>query len=262
MQRKILFFDIDGTLVSFHTHRIPQSAVDAIARAHAEGHIVVIATGRPMSIINNLGPLQERALIDGYITMNGALVTVGDRVLHSSVIDPVEVKAMAEVCRSNNYPCIFVGANDMRVAQPDEEVRHVFREYLNVEHIDPIDITHGADRPIYQLTPFFNAVEQKSIEPLLPGCEFNRWYPTFVDVTARGCTKALGMDVMLRHFGLTRDDAIAFGDGGNDLPMLLAAGTGVAMGNAEADIRSQADHVTASVDDDGIALAIRELLHC
>lgn len=69
---KALFFDIDGTLVSFQTHEIPVSAVEALAAAKAEGHRIFIATGRPRIIISNLGALQERGLIDGYITMNGA----------------------------------------------------------------------------------------------------------------------------------------------------------------------------------------------
>ena len=68
---KALFFDIDGTLVSFHTHRIPSSTIEALEAAHTKGHKIFIATGRPKAIINNLSELQKRNLIDGYITMNG-----------------------------------------------------------------------------------------------------------------------------------------------------------------------------------------------
>ena len=69
---KALFFDIDGTLVSFETHRIPPSTIEALEAAHAKGLKIFIATGRPKAIINNLSELQDRNLIDGYITMNGA----------------------------------------------------------------------------------------------------------------------------------------------------------------------------------------------
>ena len=51
---KALFFDIDGTLVSFETHRIPTSTIEALEAAHAKGHKIFIATGRPKAIINNL----------------------------------------------------------------------------------------------------------------------------------------------------------------------------------------------------------------
>lgn len=67
---KALFFDIDGTLVSFKTHRIPQSTVDALEQAKKNGVEIYISTGRPKQIINNLGQIEH--LIDGYITANGA----------------------------------------------------------------------------------------------------------------------------------------------------------------------------------------------
>ena len=66
---KYLFFDIDGTLVSFNTHKIPQSTVDALTQAKANGVKVYISTGRPMLFINNLGQIEH--LIDGYITTTG-----------------------------------------------------------------------------------------------------------------------------------------------------------------------------------------------
>ena len=75
---KALFFDIDGTLVSFETHRIPSSTIEALEAAHAKGLKIFIATGRPKAIINNLSELQDRNLIDGYITMNGAYCFVGE----------------------------------------------------------------------------------------------------------------------------------------------------------------------------------------
>ena len=75
---KALFFDIDGTLVSFKTHQIPVSTIEALEAAKAKGIQIFISTGRPRVIINNLAALQERKLIDGYITMNGAYCFVDD----------------------------------------------------------------------------------------------------------------------------------------------------------------------------------------
>ena len=63
---KALFFDIDGTLVSFKTHEIPVSTIEALTAAKAKGIHIFISTGRPRVIINNLSALQERNLIDGY----------------------------------------------------------------------------------------------------------------------------------------------------------------------------------------------------
>ena len=93
---KALFFDIDGTLVSFHTHRIPSSTIEALEAAHTKGHKIFIATGRPKAIINNLSELQKRNLIDGYITMNGAYCFVGEQVIYKNAIPQEEVKAMGD----------------------------------------------------------------------------------------------------------------------------------------------------------------------
>ena len=76
------------------------------------------------------------------------------------------------------------------------------------------------------------------------------------DINMRGVTKASGMDVFLRHYGIDRSRSMAFGDGGNDVAMLRAAGAGVAMGNACDEALAAADYVTASVDDDGIRRAL------
>ena len=95
---KALFFDIDGTLVSFETHAIPASTIEALTIAHEKGIKIFIATGRPKAIINNLADIQDRGLIDGYITMNGAYCFVGDEVIYKSAIPAGEVRALAQVC--------------------------------------------------------------------------------------------------------------------------------------------------------------------
>ena len=89
-----------------------------------------------------------------------------------------------------------------------------------------------------------------------PECVSSRWSPLMADINMRGVTKASGMDVFLRHYGIDRSRSMAFGDGGNDVAMLRAAGAGVAMGNACDEALAAADYVTASVDDDGIRRAL------
>ena len=254
---EILFFDIDGTLVSFQTHRIPQSTVDAIAAAREAGCRIVIATGRPLAIINNVGQLQERGLVDGYVTCNGAYSVMGPAVLHSSPVPPGQVAEMRRISDEYGYPCLFVGADGICVYRPDEEVDRVFRQFLNVGDIATVDIDAVMAGPVYQMTAFFTPDRQAGVERMLPDCEFNRWYPTFVDITAAGNDKAAGIQIVADRLSADISATMAFGDGGNDIPMLRRAGTGVAMGNAGDDVKAAADYVTATVDDDGVARALR-----
>lgn len=254
---KALFFDIDGTLVSFKTHEVPESTIEALQKAHDRGNKIFISTGRPYQIINNLGPLQQRGIIDGYITMNGAYCFIGDNVLYKSPIPQETVKNVAEISRHEGFPTIFVGEKSIKVCQPDEEVRKIFYEFLHVEILPVATFDEVVDIETYQMTPFFTVDFEPKIRPYLNQCELNRWYPTFVDITAKGNTKAHGIKVILDYLHLSVDDAMAFGDGGNDIPMLLAAGTGIAMGNSDDKVKDAADYVTTSVDDNGIANALQ-----
>ena len=92
--------------------------------------------------------------------------------------------------------------------------------------------------------------------PDLPGCTSARWYPAFCDITSAAADKANGIRAIAKHLGIDISETMAFGDGGNDKSMLMAAGIGVAMGNAVDDVKAHANYVTTSVDEDGIKNAL------
>jgi Cof subfamily protein (haloacid dehalogenase superfamily) len=254
---KALFLDIDGTLVSFQTHEIPTSTIEAITAAREAGVKVFIATGRPKVIMNNIGALQERGLIDGYVTMNGGYNYVGSELIFGRAIPATDVSTLARLSTEQQFPCIFVGEDDICVCYPDELVKKVFIEFLKVDEMPVRTPEEVAGKEIFQITPFINETYQQSIMPLLHGCEAERWHPAFVDITAEGNTKQHGIDCIIRHFGFKLEETMAIGDGGNDRGMLKHAHIGVAMGNASDEVKACADYVTASVDDDGVAKALR-----
>ena len=90
---KAIFFDIDGTLVSFRTHEIVPSAYDAIAALRKKGHKVFIATGRPLHLIKGL----QDARFDGYITFNGSYCLTSDgEEIYCDAIPPNELSALCQ----------------------------------------------------------------------------------------------------------------------------------------------------------------------
>lgn len=254
---KALFFDIDGTLVSFETHRIPSSTIEALEAARAKGLKIFIATGRPKAIINNLTELQDRNLIDGYITMNGAYCFVGEEVIYKSAIPQHEVKAMASFCEEKGVPCIFVEEHDIAVCQPNEMVKKIFYDFLHVNTIPTVSFEEATSKEIIQMTPFITEEEEVEILPSIPTCEVGRWYPAFADVTAKGDTKQKGIDEIIRYFDIKLEETMAFGDGGNDISMLRHAAISVAMGQAKDDVKQAANYITDSVDDNGIRNALK-----
>jgi len=252
-----LFFDIDGTLVSFKDHQIPQSTVDALAKAKENGHHIYIATGRPLQIITNLQAIAP--LIDGYITTNGAFCFVGKEEVRCTPMLQADVEMLAEDAWKCDYPCIIAGERDFAVLNNHAVVDEVFCQELGVRNIDfSIDATKVIEEQrILQISPFFPEAHEKDILPRLQHCTSGRWHPAFTDVTSVEADKGLGLEEMARFLGLPLEATMAFGDGGNDLPILRKAGIGVAMGNAMDDVKAGADYVTASVDDAGIAQALK-----
>lgn len=254
---KALFFDIDGTLVSFNTHEIPASAIEAITAAKAKGIKIFIATGRPKAIINNLSALQSRNLIDGYVTMNGGYCFVGDEVIYKKSVPAEDVRTLARLSDEKDFPCIFVTEHSIAVCNPNELVNKIFHEFLHVAPIPEKPTGEIIGNEIFQMTPFITVEEEKEILPLLPDCAAGRWFPAFTDMVGKGISKQKGIDEIIRHFDIALEETMAFGDGGNDIPMLRHAAIGVAMGNASEEVQRSADYVTASVDEDGIWKAMK-----
>ena len=251
-----LFFDIDGTLVSFKTHEIPPSTVFALTQAKANGHKVFIATGRPPLIITNLGAIEH--LIDGYVTINGALCFIGNEVVRCKEIPTDAAQMVVKDALKKNYGMIVVGEKDVAVLDPNGEVDKLFRSVIAVANLDqakPLDVV--LQQRILQLTPFFSEEYERDLMKRIPSCTSGRWHPAFTDITAKGADKGEGIRAMAAHLGLDFQYTIAFGDGGNDISMIKAAGIGVAMGNALESLKEAADYTTTSVDDDGILNALR-----
>ena len=164
-----LFYDIDGTLVSFESHQIPPSTIMALTQAKANGHKVFIATGRPPIIITNLGAIEH--LIDGYVTTNGALCFVGDEVVSCKHIPADEARLVVEDSIEKNYGVIVIGEKDVAVLDPKGDVDMIFRQHLAVENLNlakPVE--HVLQQRIMQITPFFDKDYEVELMQRLPGC--------------------------------------------------------------------------------------------
>lgn len=253
---KSLFFDIDGTLVSFETHRIPESTVNALKLAKEKGVGVFISTGRPTAIIDNLGQIAD--LIDGYITVNGALCKVGDTVVRRCAIPQEDAEAARKFILKHDRACLVVGESEVALLNHKPIYDSVFCDELNVKAVDTSKSAEPLfHKPILQFTPFIENEEEQQLLQLMPHCVSGRWHPEFTDITAKEADKGSGLESMAHYLGLNLSETMAFGDGGNDISILRRAGIGVAMGNAAPHVQAEADYVTTDIDDNGVANALR-----
>lgn len=253
---KAVFFDIDGTLVSFETHKIPVSTQEALKELRRQGIKVFIATGRPWLLINNLDGLE----FDGYLTVNGSYCfTARHEPIYKGSIPQEDIEQLIDFHRTDDTPFVFVYDNEMFVTAVNDRVQAVSDLIeIPVPRVAPIEEARGKE--ILQIMGYFTAEEEKQtaiFNNVLTHCEPMRWYPLFADIIARGNSKSAGIDKVLGYYGIDLQDTMAFGDGGNDVLMLKHVATGVAMGNAGTHVKAAADYVTASVDEDGIAKALK-----
>lgn len=250
---KAIFLDVDGTLISFKTHAVPASTLDALRQAHARGVQLFIATGRAAGDLDLLGEIPY----DGVVALNGADCLMRDgRVVARHLIPRADFEKSLALSAALDFPVglelndgVFVNRVTPEVVRLAELVAHPIPEQ--------VDLRALFDRgDCCQMCFYFDPELEKRVMAELPGLLASRWCPIFADINVRGIDKATGLAEFASHFGFAHDETMAFGDGGNDVAMLRAAGVGVAMGNACDEALNAADYVTASVDDDGIRKAL------
>lgn len=251
---KAAFFDIDGTLVSFKTHKMSDATIDSLKALQAKGIKVCISSGRPKFLINNLGDYP----FDAYVCCNGAIVYCDGKVVFRAPVDRQDAINVVKACNDNGITLLCFPEDgphmNFHTAKSDE-----FQRILNLDYPEPSDILHIAENEdIYELSAFVTLDEEKKLfHPVTRNCTFPRWHPDLVDINPAGMHKFVGAQALLKAYGISGDEVIAFGDGGNDIDIIRDAGIGVAMGNAVDEVKAAADYVTASVDDEGITLALR-----
>lgn len=273
---KAVFFDIDGTLVSFKTHKIHPNNLQVLDALRAKGIKVFVCTGRMVKMTEVLDGVD----FDGFIANNGATcyvpytekdaiegvepVEVGSRKLRLIADRPLpesQLLAIKQRLERKDLPSFhvsFMGAENYYLNAPSDVALKIAEEVA----VAPPPVTPLEEilrHKIYQLCIYLFGKELDEVMKFIPECEAASWHPLFADVNQKGTDKGYGIDRMLEHFGLDLSQSLSFGDGGNDIPMLRHTALSVAMGNATEDVASASDYLTDTVDNDGILKALSEL---
>ena len=249
---KALFFDVDGTLLSHKQGIIPQSAIDAIHAAQARGVKAIIATGRDIVELDKL-PIHD-VDFDAYLTLNGNICLDSNRkMFDGNPIDQGELEVLVSIFQAGRIPFVLIGEEKRYINYVDDVV--INTQLQTHGTIPDIGEYHG--EAIYQCMAFVDSAMRQRLEKLLDQCTITSWNETGIDIIAKTGGKDAGIQKFLDREGITRSQIMAFGDGENDKPMLEYASIGVAMGNGVEKLKAIADYVTTSVDDDGIANALK-----
>lgn len=266
---KVLFFDIDGTLLDTEGN-VAESAVLALHRAKMAGHKLFLCTGRSKS---QIFPRVMEIGFDGVVTVAGAEAWVGEKVIFRRFMDAAQVDRFLDFFEPKH--CSYglqTAAGTLCTKEGWEKTRERFlllgasqkvtRD--NMACFQPVETLRGrrdVEKMFYNFIPETTAQVQARLGPYfhVEQSSFSGPDDHSGEITMAGVDKATGMAAVLDYYHLTAADAIAFGDGPNDRKMLAFASVGVAMGNARPALKEMADYVTSDIRHDGIARAIEHL---
>ena len=244
---KTIFFDVDGTLVSHKTDSVPKSTRKALKLLRENGIKLVLATGRDMSQLKKL-PVKD-IKVDGYLTMNGQLcLDENGNELFGNPIDEKDTEKMIELIKEETIPITTIGKEGPYINFVTDQV--ITAQKAVSSKVAPVGKYHG--EKVYQFIAYGNRDDLKKLVDDLPNCKLSWWNEYAVDIISKDGGKLAGVKKYLELQGQTLNEAMAFGDGENDLEMLKTVNIGIAMGNGEEQVKQVANYVTTDIDNNGI----------
>lgn len=263
--KKLLFFDIDGTL-AWPGNPPSGKTVEALQKARQNGHKIFISTGRGT---RGIDPPVKAIGFDGYIFHAGSRAVVDDKVVVDQYVETEKWQEAAAIIE--DLVVTYVVDCDT-VAYKN---RYYTREYLldKYEEIpewmlrilsndrDPL-LDKYCGEPVYKMVIVTESLSKmqevrKRLEGIAKVTSYENFSPGLgmihADITFVEYSKGSAMKAICKKLGMDVKDCIAFGDGINDLEILQTAGVGVAMGNADEEVKQIADRICEACLEDGIA---------
>lgn len=259
----LVALDVDGTLVD-HDGAMSDGVREAARAVVDAGHHVIIATGRSLGAL--LPIVEAIGLRRGYGVCSNGGVTIrldpelanGYEVIDRVTFDPAPaLTALRDRVPGARFAVEdaegnFLATSRFQDASFGIEARGVdFHHLLAAKAVRVV--VNSAEASTQE---FSDAISAAGLHGVTYAIGWSAW----LDIAAAGVTKASALEVLRESLGVDRRLTVAVGDGSNDIEMLRWAGRGVAMGQAEDEVKAAADEVAASVYDDGAAAVLRSLV--
>jgi Cof subfamily protein (haloacid dehalogenase superfamily) len=266
--RKTVFIDFDGTFAANGV--IPAAHIRAVREAQRNGHRVLLCTGRPRALVAE----DERAVFDGLVAAAGGYVELDGEVLADRRF-PAELAARLVQLLDANGAAYIMEAPDAVSVPPG--VLERLETLLTGGHssdlgkagrdiLAPLQTTYSpATQSFAKVTCFDAAIPTAWIaaelapEVSVVPSSIGSLGETAGEFYLTGVDKSVGIEVVARRYGLSRDDIVAIGDGHNDLEMLEYAGTGVAIEGSAPELLALADLVVPKPEHEGLVVAFERL---
>jgi len=236
---KLVALDMDGTLLN-NKGRISQANREAIMAAKDRGVIVVLSTGR--SLLTSREHADDLELNSYLVTVNGSEIWDENKELvERNLVNSEHIQWMWELSKQHNAK--FWAINTVRTL-----------------HNELPEDLHNWEWLKFGFTIDDDTTRELVLNELTAKGEFELTNSTLknIEVNAAGINKARGLEVVCSRLGIEMKNVMAVGDSRNDLMMIKEAGIGVAMGNAQDVVKKEADWITATNEEDGVAKALQK----
>lgn len=244
---RIVFFDIDGTLLVPHAKQISPKTRQTLLELHRKGIRICIATGRAPVYLPDFGNIP----FDAYVTYNGSYCFNARETILSNPLSSQDVQTLIKNATAIGRPVSLATKDRLAANGVEQDLADYYAlSHLTLEAAD--DFEAVAHEDVYQLMLGCREADFPAIMKNVTNAKIAISWDRAIDIIPANGGKGAGIRRVLAYYGLDAAQALAFGDSHNDIEMLQAVGTGVAMGNASPVLKAVADEVCESVEQDGI----------
>lgn len=244
---KIVFFDIDGTLIDMERKEISPKTLEALRRLKERKVFLCLATGRgPLTLPHFAG-----VEFDAFLTFNGSYCFNRERTIFSNPLTGEDVRTILRNAASIHRP-VSIATKDRMVANGKDEDLADYYAFAKREVEVSDEFEDVAKDAVYQVMLGCRKADYPLLLRGTRRARITAWWDRAVDIIPADGGKGEGIRQILSYYHLERGEALAFGDGDNDIEMLRAVGHGVAMGNASDTLKEAACEICLSVTQDGV----------
>ncbi|HEX6594247.1 MAG TPA: HAD family hydrolase [Bacillota bacterium] len=258
MTYKVIFLDIDGTVLKPDDHTYCPSTKEAISQVQQQGIEVFFATGRPL---HDNRKLMDEFQVDSYIGYNGSYAIYKNEPIWNEPFKEETVNRFLQLAKKNEHELAFYTHEKNYFTSPNSSVSKLFAQTFQLKQNVPFQediVSHILGTTIVDLKtndPSMYEVDSDiHLSPVPVESEANCY-----DVIRRQVNKGKAIKHILKELGISPKEAIAFGDGLNDVEMFQTVGESFAMGNAHPNLVPHAKHRTTSVYESGIYNGLKRL---
>lgn len=260
----MVFLDIDGTLLDSQ-NQVSENTQKLLKRLEKKNIPIVLCSARSPSGVKQISKLIN--IRGPYVCYGGSLILDADDSILGECGIPLTNAIAIKKRISEQFPNVRVSTYLYDVWLTDEmeseEIRNEMAITECIPLVSPLEAAASGIDHVHKLLCIGSVSDIAQLRQYgarnFPEVEFVLSKPTYLEIVPRGIDKGSALDIVCRHYHVAPSESIACGDSFTDIPMLENAGLGIAMGNAAELVKRSANRVTASNDEEGVYIALKNL---